>query len=283
MSDAPIRISMDRVVIALDACSVNERVIDIAAQFAADRQLELVGIFVEDDDLLRLSGLPFAREFSTISRTSRAINPPDIEQDYAHAAAQARRRLAQLAERLGLSWHFDIVRKNMEQALADLVQPSDVLVVDEKTGRLTDWTATVSRKVARREICCATSVFVNRQSAVRTGAITALVDTAKGDGRYLEQIVQIAQSHGQPLHVILISDETNRETAWQDLQSMGTPETAISITTLSSFDASEILKTLDRLRPSLIILCGQDDAPNTEERIRLLTPRLATPVLLLSG
>ena len=282
MSETPTNLSMNRVVIALDACSFNERAIEIAAQFAADGQLELVGIFIEDEDLLRLSGLPFAREFSATSRTSRAINPPDIEEDYARAAAQARRTLARLAEGLGLTWHFDIVRKDMEQALADLVGPSDVLVVDEKTGRLTEWSSTLSGKVARREIRCSTSVFVNRQSALRPGAITALVDVGRGDMRYLDQIVQIANARARPLHIILVSDAANREDALRTIQNIGS-QTSTGVTVMASFDAPEILKALDQLRPSLVILCGQDNTPDTEDRLHLLAPRLSVPVLLLAG
>ena len=51
-----------RVVVALDAVSENRAAIDAAARLAARWKCRLHGVFVEDDELLRLAVLPFARQ-----------------------------------------------------------------------------------------------------------------------------------------------------------------------------------------------------------------------------
>src|SRR6266851_9513513 len=55
---------IERVVIQLDAASETRDAIDTAARLGARAQAPLHGIFVEDEDLLRLASLPFARQFT---------------------------------------------------------------------------------------------------------------------------------------------------------------------------------------------------------------------------
>ena len=53
---------IERVVVTLDAASENRPAIDTAARLAARTRTPLHGVFVEDEDLLHLAGLPFARQ-----------------------------------------------------------------------------------------------------------------------------------------------------------------------------------------------------------------------------
>ena len=55
---------IERVVIQLDAASETHDVIDTAARLAARAKAPLDGIFIEDEDLLGLAILPFARQVS---------------------------------------------------------------------------------------------------------------------------------------------------------------------------------------------------------------------------
>ena len=57
--------AIERVVVPLDAASENRTAIDTAARLAARAKAPLHGIFVEDEDLLRLAGLPFARQVAS--------------------------------------------------------------------------------------------------------------------------------------------------------------------------------------------------------------------------
>src|SRR4029077_3506266 len=51
--------AVERVVVALDAASENRAAIGAAARLAARWKARLHGVFVEDDDLIRLAHLPF--------------------------------------------------------------------------------------------------------------------------------------------------------------------------------------------------------------------------------
>ena len=53
---------IERVLVTLDAVSENRTAIDTAVRVAARTGMPLHGLFVEDQDLLRLADLPFARQ-----------------------------------------------------------------------------------------------------------------------------------------------------------------------------------------------------------------------------
>ena len=53
---------IERVVVPLDAASETATAIDTAARLAARWQVPLHGVFIEDEELIGLAGLPFARQ-----------------------------------------------------------------------------------------------------------------------------------------------------------------------------------------------------------------------------
>ena len=51
-----------RVIVPLDASSETSTAIDTAARLAARWRVPLHGVFIEDEELIGLAGLPFARQ-----------------------------------------------------------------------------------------------------------------------------------------------------------------------------------------------------------------------------
>ena len=65
-----------RILVALDASRHSLAALEAAAELAARLKAELVGLFVEDIDLLRLAGLPFAREIRYPSAIIQQLDSP---------------------------------------------------------------------------------------------------------------------------------------------------------------------------------------------------------------
>lgn len=63
----------DRVLIALDANLRSLDALRLAAELAARLEAELLALFVEDVNLIRLAGLPFAREVDRSSAVERQL------------------------------------------------------------------------------------------------------------------------------------------------------------------------------------------------------------------
>jgi hypothetical protein len=121
-----------RVLVALDASSESLAVLDQAATLAALLEAELAAVFVEDEDLLRLSGLPFAREFSLLTGGARVLDLATMEHEMRLHAGQARQRLTAAANRRRLRWSFQVARGRMETELRAAARESDVLAVPKR-------------------------------------------------------------------------------------------------------------------------------------------------------
>jgi hypothetical protein len=98
-----------RVLVPLDVSSETAAAIDTAARLAARWQVPLRGVFIEDEELIGLASLPFARQVTLGARVEPLTR--DHVEDYFHAFAErARRDLAAAAERHHVRWSLETVR-----------------------------------------------------------------------------------------------------------------------------------------------------------------------------
>ena len=82
-----------------------------AAAGLADRVgAELVGLFIEDPDLLRFAALPFAHEIGFPSAQRRRLDVAGLERALREHAAEAERALAGTAGRADVRWSFRVAR-----------------------------------------------------------------------------------------------------------------------------------------------------------------------------
>jgi len=99
---------IERIVVALDAASENRTAIATAARLAARWEAHLHGVFVEDDDLIRLANLPFARQV-TLGFGVETLNLQQARRQTRAFAERARHDLAAAARRHAVEWSFEVV------------------------------------------------------------------------------------------------------------------------------------------------------------------------------
>ncbi|WP_293326044.1 universal stress protein [Parvibaculum sp.] len=117
-----------RIVIGLDTSIVARETLSLAARLAASVDARLSGVFVEDEDLLNLAGLPFAREISF----SGQVSPVDTDRMLRAMRAQAesaRRVLSRIADEAHVEWSFDVRRGRPLRSLAAAARHEDTLVI----------------------------------------------------------------------------------------------------------------------------------------------------------
>src|SRR5271169_7081472 len=115
-----------RVVISLDAAAEGVTAIETAARLAARANAPLHGIFVEDEDLLGLANLPFARQV-TLGAGTEPLTVERVELQLRAAAERARQAIAAAAERHAVVWSFEGVRGSLQSALCG-VSEGDLVV-----------------------------------------------------------------------------------------------------------------------------------------------------------
>jgi nucleotide-binding universal stress UspA family protein len=87
----------------------------------------VVGLFIEDRNLLRMASLPFAREVGLQSGAHRAVNKDVFEREFRSQAERARNTLWFMAERFRLSASFVVARGAVEAELLKALGDADML------------------------------------------------------------------------------------------------------------------------------------------------------------
>jgi hypothetical protein len=164
---------IERVVVPLDAASENRTAIDTAARLARRWHARLHGVFVEDEDLLRLAALPFARQVSLGGGVETLTASEARAQLHAFAEA-ARRELAAVADRYGVAWSFEI-RAHIRELEELCAASSDFLVAGTATRPVGThfqiecrWWQTVE--------AVGVSCLIARRSWGDGGAVVAIID-----------------------------------------------------------------------------------------------------------
>jgi nucleotide-binding universal stress UspA family protein len=129
MNESEEERAIRRILVALDASPPSLAALRAAAQLAADLDAELVGIYVEDINLLRLSDLPFAREVLAYTLASRQLNRERVERQLRMQARLARRAMEEIAQRLRLRWTFHVSQGLITNELLEAAQESDLILI----------------------------------------------------------------------------------------------------------------------------------------------------------
>jgi nucleotide-binding universal stress UspA family protein len=137
MSNSERELKIRRILVALDASPHSLAALEAAAELAADLEAELLGLFVEDINLLRLAELPFARESGFFSLTSRPLSSRYMQRQLRAQAQRARQALALLAERSDVSWSFRVARGAIAAELLSAAAEADLTILGKAGWSLT--------------------------------------------------------------------------------------------------------------------------------------------------
>lgn len=129
MSNADREDSIRRILVALDASPHSLAALRAAAELAADLDAELVGIFVEDINLLRLSELPLASEVTIYTTSTRRLSRREIERQLRSQARMAQRALEEVARRRHLRWTFQVSQGVIASELLAAAEETDMILM----------------------------------------------------------------------------------------------------------------------------------------------------------
>lgn len=199
MNDTPASTgAIKRVVAWLDATSENRAAIDTAARLAAHAKAPLHGVFIEDEDLLHLARLPFARQFSLGAGAER-LTPEQVELHLRVAADRARRELEAAAGRHGLAHSFEIVRTAPDGVMG--ATQRDLVVVGGLSRPVGGHFRVDCRCWSAIEVNPGPFLIVGR--AAGAGEVVLLLrDRDPASMRLLDAAAQIAEAGGSGLTVI---------------------------------------------------------------------------------
>ena len=155
MSTGDDAFAVRRILVAVDAAPTSEAVLETAAQLASVFNAELIGVFVEDINLLRLAGLPFAREVSWSTAMELHLDYQRMERTLRGHAAHAQQAVVNVTTQLKLRSSLQVVRGQIAQELLRAAENVDLVILGKGREAGGARIGTIARQVlqqARRSV-----------------------------------------------------------------------------------------------------------------------------------
>jgi len=179
-----------RIAVTLDASESGRPPLETAARLAAILGAELEGVFVEDINLIRLSGLPFLREVRPWSIADEQISSQRMQRELRTLARRAEQMLERVARETGVPWSFQVWQGRPEATSLLKAFGADILSL----GR-------VSTRVSSRMF--ATARRITPQSRKTDASISVLFSGSEQAARAVATACSLAREMGARLTVML--------------------------------------------------------------------------------
>jgi len=270
-----------RILVDLDASTHSLAALEAAAGLAASLGAELIGLFVEDENLVHLAGLPFAHEVRSPSASRRRMSSDQMEAQLHLQASQARRAMADAAGRAQAKWRFETVRGQVTASVLAAALEADMLAM----GR-------ISRPLSRRSRLGSTA----REASLRTKGPVLLMpqgsdlsypvlvtyDGTAAARQALMTATQMAKAGGDNLSVLLIGDSAEKVQVLRE--AVASQLAAFNIATtyhwLPQATVEKLAEVIHAAEDCVLVLGG--DNPLLEaEAIQDLLDETDCPVLLV--
>jgi hypothetical protein len=251
-----------RLIVELGQGGADDALIRLAAEFALGMGLDLHGLFIEDEALLHVAAMPFAREIRLPSHQWQTMTTGRMEAELHLAAETAHRRLRHVVAELGIHAAFEVRRGQPHLCIAGVCTAADIVVMPAVAS--TDPGGPDLLRSAEESV--ASVLLVPRHPGRLTGAVAVVAGPAGDPAVHLA--ARIAVMRHDRLFVVQIPD--GGATAAQHQQQageLGIPSDRVTLRNAGGSDADDVLRALGDARERLVVLTraamvhlGIDDA-----------------------
>lgn len=232
-----------RIVVSVEPAPHGRAALETAAEIAERLGAELVGLFVEDVELLHLAGLPFAREIGFPSATTRSLDVAAMERSLRSLANEARRALAEIAGRAPLRWSFRVTRGSTLAELLAAAAEADVLVTRAPEAE---------RTILRLGGGIPGVVLLLPEKGGRH-PLTAICSAGAPPARLAPALAGLSRLFDERLEVLLLCEDVDAADRWERELHALLPEleTGGAIRVIRVADAAALAKRIGRSRAPL--------------------------------
>jgi nucleotide-binding universal stress UspA family protein len=264
-----------RVVVALDAATDCAAAIEMAASVAAGWGAALRAMFVEDEGLRRLAGLPFAQQVDPTTAMRSRLDEVGLRAEFAAQARQLRRELEEIAGRHDLQWSFEVTRAAIGTAALSLTE-DDLVVVAVSTRPIASRMRLDSpwRRVASQ---LRQPMLLVPEQPTASGPVAAFYESTQAGQRALEASIRIARAGKRSLFVVMREEAT--QTQRVEVEALLRPGDAkVTLLTLPAVSKRDLQDFIVSSRATLLVF-GRDGITGAEATESL--PLLSTSALLV--
>lgn len=241
-----------RILVALDTSAGARAALHRAASMARRMEAELTGLFVEDQNLLRLAGLPFARELFAGGTGRRDLSPETMERALANEALQLQRELKAAAVELDVPWSFHTARGRVFQELLAATVNHELVAMgmaDARPGQLR--LGSNARHLLAESAC---SVMLIPPGTLPTGVMLVMFDGSASSRAALSRAQQMREPE-QALEILLLAEVPGRLTELREqASSLLERDQAVTFHIFTAGDAAALVAAVLRLAPATLVL-----------------------------
>lgn len=120
-----------KVVVRMRGSAASPLILEAATRVARTFRGELRGLFVENEELLALAQMPFAREISLTGLQSRSLSLDVVRKEMQAASATMKREFDRLTRAARIPAHFESIQGAAEEALKHATEDAGILAIGE--------------------------------------------------------------------------------------------------------------------------------------------------------
>ncbi len=278
MNQSPHKLLIRRILVALDGSPHSQAALEAAAHLADLLQAELMGVFVEDVNLLRLAELPFAQEVRRHTATIEKLELRLLRRQLRRQAEQAQADLKRVASAHALSATFRVARGPVSAEVLAAALEADLLALGRISHagppRLGSTAKTAVSQTSR-------PVLLMRPGLLFDQPILLIYDGSPGAERALEVATYLAGEDGH-LQVLLWAENAQQATAFEEAirQSQQPKKLHLQFRRLTQPDIAN-LAYLVRLSGTGLMVLSDTNTRLPTAVIHTLLEELDHPVLLV--
>jgi nucleotide-binding universal stress UspA family protein len=201
----PESVAIHRILVALDGSAYSQAALETAANLAEVLKAELIGVFVEDINLLRLAQLPFAQEVRYLAARPQRVDAAMMAQQLHSQADRARQQLAKTADSHRIPWSFRVLQGTVTAELLAAALKADLLVLGRASRRRAQ-TAQLGSTARMIMASAPNSVLLVSLSIDLAQPMLVIYDGSAAAERALAIAASLAPSHGR-LRVLIWTED----------------------------------------------------------------------------
>lgn len=272
---------IERIVVAFDTTPLEEAALEAAVGLALALDAELSGLYVEDENLMRIAELPFARELGLVSAALRPFELPRLERALRLQAGRSREQLEAVASAFKLRWSFQTVRGQVLAAVLECAREPDLIVFGKSAQRVS--AAGMSLPALGRALTHEARLAGGRFRRLSLRSIVALFDGTPPAWRALNAAYALAATAHMRL-ALLVPAENREEFERRRGQArawLGERSAQARFHWLRSTEASQVAAAANA-EDAAALLWHDKTLPQEQRRLDALLAALRCPLVLIS-
>jgi hypothetical protein len=229
-----------------------------------DTQIDLQGVFVVDDELQRAAALPFVKELCRLTLNVREFRSTQFERAVALRTRTARKAVAELARRMGVTHTFRHVRGSTVDLLQQTAHSADITVFEPL------------------QMFAATSVLSPLQTQRSAQRIVVAVSDRATGAKALVAAMLLAKGEMHRISILLTATAPSEPDTLDRMISDLLPADPASVLLLSEPGVQHLIAAV-RAEDAGMLVLGTSEELLKAESLRSLRKQLRCPICLVQS